>query len=233
MLQPTGHSLLQSSLVAFGSEPWRSSAGRSRWPNARSVCEAAAVESADFLSMLTHYHRPFSRPLLSLSTLSDTQIAEVLDQLGQSEPLPYRLTQPAYLPERRRIEQRMRARFLDKSGRPELHHPHYFVLGEFSLWETDGSLKVNIPLQSVPPDWVSFTLTDSFFNYRQTNLRGIPIPRRAYHQELFTLAELPLQLAAHDLPTNEWRSDPERRFETYVEAQIWSDEPVRHLRRGA
>jgi hypothetical protein len=187
---------------------------------------AAPAESS---IVLTHYYRPFSRPLLSLSTLAEGQLPAVLDQLGQSEPLPYRLTRSEYLPERRRIEQRMRARFVEKGGRPELLHPHYFILGEFSLWETDGSCKVQLPLQSVPFHWVSFTLTDSFFNYRRTNLHGIPIPPRAYHQELFTLAELPSQLAAHDLPTHAWVSDPARRFEVYVEAQVWSDEPVRHL----
>lgn len=183
-------------------------------------------------NLLTHYYRPFTRPLLSLSPLSDTQLEEVLGQLATSEPLPYRLTQPAYLPERREIERRMRARFIEKGGDPQLLHPHYFVLGEFSLWESDGSRKVQIALESVPPCWLSFTLTDSFFNYRPTSLRGIPIPRRAYHGELFTLAELPSQLAAHDLPTDAWRSDPERVFEVYVEAQVWSDEPVRRLLAG-
>ena len=123
----------------------------------------------------------------------------------------------------------MRRRFIEKGGDPQLFHPHYFVLGEFSLWEGDGSRKVEIPLQSVAPSSLSFTLTDSFFNYRQTNLRGVPIPRRPYHEEVFTLAELSSQLSAHDLPTNDWLSDPERRFEVYVEAQIWSDQPVSHL----
>jgi hypothetical protein len=50
---------------------------------------------------------------------------------------------------------------------------------------------------------------------------------------LFTLEELPLQLATHDLPTSRWAADPARQFEVYVEAQIWSDQPVRHLQRAA
>ena len=188
---------------------------------------------AESLNLLTHYYRPFSRPLLSLSPLSDAELAKVLDQLAEHEPLPYRLTQPVYLPERRRIEQDMRTRFIEKGGCPQLLNPHYFVLGEFSLWETDGSSKMQIPVESVPPRWLSFTLTDSFFNYRHTNLRGIPIPRRTYHEELFTLAELSAQLTAHDLPTNAWSSDPARQFEVYVEAQVWSDDPVRHLLTAA
>jgi hypothetical protein len=187
------------------------------------------VKTAGSPQVLTHYHRPFSRPLLSLSRLSDVEVAEVLQQLARHEPLPYRLTQSAYLPERRRIEELMRRRFIEKGGDPHLLHPHYFVLGEFSLWENDGSRKVEIPLRSVAPRWLSFTLTDSFFNYRPVNLRGIAIPERPYHGELFTWEELPSQLRSHGLPTDQWRSDPARRFDVYVEAQVWSDEPVRHL----
>jgi hypothetical protein len=153
----------------------------------------------------------------------------VLARLAEREPLPYRLTQPSYLPERRRIEECMRRRLVEKGGEPRIRNPHYFVLGEFSLWEEDGSHKVQVPLESVPSACVSFTLTDSFFNFRRTNLRDVPIPKRPYHGEVFTLAELSGQLSIHDLPTEQWRSDPARRFEVYVEAQVWSDEPVRHL----
>jgi hypothetical protein len=119
--------------------------------------------------VITHYYRPFSRPFLSLSPLSDPEVSGVLAVLARSEPLPYRLTHPAYLSERRRVEGRMRQRFLEKGGHPERGNPHYFVLGEFSLWEADGSLKVQIPLSFVPSALVSFTLTDSFFNFRETN----------------------------------------------------------------
>jgi hypothetical protein len=116
----------------------------------------------------------------------------------------------------------MRRQFETKGGQPERELPHYFVLGGFSLWESDGSSRAQIPLRSVESFAVSFTLTDSFFNYRRHNLRGVEIPRRPYHGQLFTLEELPAQLALHGPPG-------ERRFDVYVEAQIWSDRPVSHL----
>jgi hypothetical protein len=179
--------------------------------------------------VLTHYYRPFSLPFLSLSPLSEPEASRVLSEIACFEPLPYRLTHPAYLSERRRIEGRMRQRFLEKGGRPERDDPHYLVLGEFSLWESDGSLKVRIPLSSVSAAHVSFTLTDSFFNFRETNLRGLSIPRRAYHGELFTCEELPSLIRRHGLPGDAWRSDPERRFDVYIEAQLWHDEPIRQF----
>jgi hypothetical protein len=187
------------------------------------------VSAAKFPNVLTHYYRPFASPLQSISRLSEREVAEVLAQLAAHEPLPFRLTHSTYLSERRRIEEKMRVRFVEKGGSPRLPRPHYFVLGEFSLWEADGSLKVQTPLGSIEPESLSFTLTDSVFNYRPNNLRGIPIPPRAYHGELFRLDELQQELGRHDLPTDDWRSDPDRRFEVYVEAQIWSDEPIQHL----
>jgi len=179
--------------------------------------------------LLTHYYRPCCRPFQRLSALGDAEVSAVIEGLSEAEPLPYRLTRPEYLPERRQIEDRMRSRFIEKGGEPELLYPHYFVLGEFALFENDGSLKRQLPLRSVPERWLSFTLTDSFFNYRRSNLRGIAIPPRPYHDELFVASELSSQLEANDLPTTAWQSDPERQFEVYVEAQLWSDVPLGRL----
>jgi len=188
-----------------------------------------AKEGLAISEVLTHYYRPFSEPLLSLSELSEDRRSIVLAGVAEHEPLPLRLTRPDYFEKRRWLEEAMRTRFLEKGGRPIRAHPHYFVLGEFSHWETDGSKKVQIPLSGVPEDCVSFTLTDSFFNYFPTNLRGIPVPPRGYHRELFTLDEVSAQLELHGLPTDKWRIDERHQFEPYVETQIWSDAPVRHI----
>ncbi len=187
---------------------------------------------SDLPEILTHYYRSFSKPLLSISALPPGAHTAVLDRLARHEPLPYRLTHPDYLAERRRIERIMRDRFAAKGGRVERDNPHYFVLGTFSLWEADGSSKTEVPLASIRSDCVSFTMTDSFFNYRTENLRGVPIPRRANHGELFTLPELGEQVALHGLPGDEWRRDPARIFDVYVEAQIWSDAPLLHVLRA-
>ena len=99
---------------------------------------------------LTHYYRSFSKPLLSISALAAAEQAAVLDGLACHEPLPFRLAHPDYLAERRRIERTMRDRFALKGGGIERENPHYFVLGAFSLWEADGSRKLEVPLASIP-----------------------------------------------------------------------------------
>ena len=187
------------------------------------------VGSIELPSTLTHYYRAFSKPLLSLSALPTNERQPVLAELARHEPLPFRLAHPEYLSERLRIESVMRGQFAAKGGRVDLENPHYFVLGTFSLWESDGSRKVELSTSSVLPHWLSFTMTDSFFNYRTENLRGVQIPARPYHGQLFTLGELPEQIGIYGLPGEAWRRDPDRVFDVYIEAQIWSNAPVQAL----
>ena len=180
-------------------------------------------------AILTHYYRPFSRPLRSLSAVLPSRRAAILEGLALHEPLPFRLTRDDYLPERLRIEACMRSQLVEQGGRPEIAHPHYFVLGTFSMWESDGSCKVEVALDGIPEEALSFTMTDSFFNYRERNLHGTPIPKRDYHRSLYRLSSLDEALDRYGLPTDAWRTDAARRFEVYVEAQVWTDRPLAHL----
>jgi hypothetical protein len=181
-------------------------------------------------SLLTHYYR--REPFRSLSELDDNEVAAVLAQLEGSGPLEYRLTRSEYLPKRRAIESRMREAFVAKGGAPVRTEPHYFMLGTFSLYEEDDTMRsVSIALEDVRPEIVSFTHTDSFFAFSDHNLRGVPIPPRPYHSQVFTLDELPALVAEHGLPGERWRTDPDRRFDVYVEAQVWDDAPIAHLIR--
>ena len=59
---------------------------------------------------------------------------------------------------------------------------------------------------------------------------GIATPACPYHGELFTLEEVSFELTTYDLPTQEWMTDEARRFEVYVELEVWSEEPVLHLK---
>ena len=181
------------------------------------------------MKVLTHYFRPFSAPLRNLAALPVAEQRTTLAWLAAHEPLPDRLIHSEYLGKRAEVERWMYQAFAEAGGEPERTHPHYFVLGTFSLWESDGSCSVSVPLAAVPARSLSFTLTDSFFNYFATNLRGHPIPPRAYHRRIYVAAELEEALSAHDLPTDAWQTDPERRFEPYVEAQAWSDRGLEQL----
>jgi hypothetical protein len=197
---------------------------------ARTADPTASDTSPALPDTLTHYYR--REPFRSLSELSDNEVADVLAQLEGYGPLEYRLTRSEYLPKRRAIESQMRAAFIAKGGRPVRADPHYFILGTFSLYEDDADMQsVAVSLADVSPDVLSFTYTDSFFSYSDHNLRGVAIPPRPYHEQVFTLTELPALVTEHGLPGERWRTDPDHRFDVYIEAQLWDDGPVAHLLR--
>jgi hypothetical protein len=177
-------------------------------------------------SILTHYYR--DEPLRTLSDLDEAGAIAVLSAISARRDPDFRLTREEYLPRRRAIESIMRRAFIDKGGRPQRANPHYFILGTFSLWEDDAAMHaLQMPLDAFSPDVVSFTYTDSYFAYSETNLRGITIPARPYHKQVFRLEELPALVSQYGLPGNRWRDEPDRIFDVYIEAQVWHDEPLR------
>jgi hypothetical protein len=180
----------------------------------------------DLPSTLTHYYR--DEPLHTLSDLNDAGAIAVIKTIANDRELEYRLTREEYLPRRLEIEALMRAAFIAKGGRPKREHPHYFILGAFSLYEQDAAMHaLRIPLDALPSDAISFTYTDSFFAFSDRNLRGVSIPPRPYHRQVFRVEELPALVELHGLPGERWRSDPGRIFDVYIEAQVWDDEPLR------
>ncbi len=185
----------------------------------------------DLPDFLTHYYR--DKPFRSLSHLPPGVVAEVLTDMAATRTLDFRLTRDEYIPQRRRIEQEMRQQFVAKGGRPRLSAPHYAILGTFSLYDDDPEQRAAIiPLSAVPTDILSFTFTDSYFAFSDTNLRGVPIPSRPYHRQVFRLEELPRLVAEYGLPGERWRSEEDRRFDVYIEAQIWDEEVLQPYLHG-
>jgi hypothetical protein len=125
--------------------------------------------------VLTHYYRPFSRPFLSLSPLPDAEVSGVLAALARFEPLPDRLTHPAYLSERRRIEERMRQRFLEKGGRWR----RFDVYVEAQLW-SDAIGRAFLPAAGLHVVWVEAAWFAPLLVYalapRRLAARDRPVP---------------------------------------------------------
>ena len=68
-----------------------------------------------------------------------------------------------YYPLRKAADESVRTEFIRLGGRPRLEHPYSFVLGESNYLKKwfDQSDSLQIPLDLVPEDQVSFTLGDS------------------------------------------------------------------------
>jgi hypothetical protein len=178
---------------------------------------------ADILpDRLTHYYRDV--PFHTLSDLDDAAVARTLEQAAQSRDLEFRLTRDEYLPRRREIEAEMRRQLIALGGAPARSSPHYAILGTFSLYEDDAAWRsVSASLDEIDPSALTFTFTDSYFNFSDTNLRGVPIPRRPYHKHVYRLEDLPALVEQFGLPGDRWRTEPESIFDVYIEAQIWDD----------
>jgi hypothetical protein len=73
---------------------------------------------------------------------------------------------------------------------------------------------------------MSFTYTDSWPTYVDLDLEGNRIPRKPQYGMLFRLEELDELFRKHGWPGDRWKSDPDWEHDLYVEAQIWSDEPL-------
>jgi hypothetical protein len=188
-------------------------------------------DSAAIPDFLTHYYKRTSRPFRTLSDLSVEEVEAVIGRLQESGPLPFRLTQQQYMIKRRNIERIMRRAFVQKGGRPRRENPHYMVLGSFSLWETSEFEAVRIPLDHFASKIISFTFTDSFYAFERTSLHGKAIPPRPYHRQVFRREELPSLIDEYGLHAEKWKCDPQAEFDVYIEAQIWSDAPLKQYLR--
>ncbi len=141
-----------------------------------------------------------------------------------------RLMVPNYYAMRRRCEAIMYDQFVKKDGKPTRRNPHYLIMGESDLWSCQESKSVRIPLLAIPSDVVSFTYTDSWYSYIDKDLNGNPVPRKPQYEMVYRLEELDDLFAEYGWPGQRWkrwRKEPQFKYDYYVEAQVWVDEPLR------
>ena len=181
---------------------------------------------------LTHYYTEFPfRSIMDLAPAEQVRLVRRIRALGNNRR---RLTVPNYYMQRRRYEAIMREQFLAKGGRPARRHPHYLVLGESELWARQKTKSIRIPLASVPSDVISFTYTDSWYTYVDRELTGGEIPRKPQYNQVFRAEELEALFAEYGWPGDrwkQWRTQPQFRHDYYVEAQVWTDDPLRQFLR--
>lgn len=174
----------------------------------------------DMPDLLSHYYECAHGPFRNLSDLGDDDAEAVLATLRQRGRTFAAQSAPDYLDTRRKLEATVRARFVERGGRPIRLHPHYMLLGECewvrSWFEAGCILQIRLDVF----DWrqVSFTYGDIFPAMRFGD--GKP-----YRQQVYLLHELPALIAQFGLPQQqnpEGLHGPDR----YIEAQVWDDTPL-------
>lgn len=176
---------------------------------------------------VTHYHLPDRQPFLNLSDLDGPDLERVMAGLdGRSGQ---RRFGPRYLALRRATEDLLRARFVERGGRPERPTPHYFTLGASAWFKGlyDDAREVRLSLVELPEGQVSFTVPDSVTSMGLLPDFGVQVTPRDHHGRVFLIEELEEVARLHGLPNSPRPDSYEGHqfadFEHYTEVQVWSD----------
>lgn len=182
----------------------------------------------------THYFVTGRQPFLNLSDLGAHELEAVLDQLNEERDAgrSHRVFGSKYMELRRRTEAKMRRLFVDRGGHVERDSPHYFVLGE-SAWFaalSPSMQSVRVDLVDLPSQSTSVTYPDSFVSMRCGIDFGLPDFEQPYHEQVFSLDELPGLVADYGLPDDEADGDYQgyefRKLEKFIEIQVWTDDGI-------
>jgi hypothetical protein len=110
---------------------------------------------AELPEFVTHYYLAGRRPFLSLSELSDAELAEVLADLRalRQAGKQQRPFGPRHIELRCRTEAQMRELFAAADGDLERPAPYYFVLGDSPWFEglAENMARVQLSLSALPP----------------------------------------------------------------------------------
>lgn len=172
---------------------------------------------------LFHYYERAAGPFRSLTSLPEAEAQAV-----QASLTGFAAQRSAdYLSRRRTLEAEMRILFLQAGGQPQRTAPHYLVIGEcpfLASWYHDPAV-FRLPLNSVDPSVISFTYGDFFATFSDRVQ-----DRREYRRRIYTLPEILHLIEQYGLPQEIWPQEPHFFGQpAYVEAQLWSDDPLRAL----
>ncbi len=180
--------------------------------------------------VVTHNYDPRGVLLGSLCDLHPVEADRVLDRIRISGR---RQIKQNYL--RRRLETEAwliteRRRLLGSTRR---ERPIYFFLGNFADGKDPSRpCSLVMPLQALPKDVVTFTYPDSMASLPIGTLDGHRDERRPYHGRVFLFDEIKEVIAKFGMPDASWAEDRRRRFDRFVEVQVWDERPIIDFLQG-
>jgi hypothetical protein len=178
--------------------------------------------------LLTHYYHQDDQPFQNLSALTDEAAVQVIAGLRDRSGAVYlRFADPEkYWQQRRTTEKWLKQEFIKKGGQPVLDYPHYLVV-ERAVWIEEGyhgnSDQVQRLLADFPPSQVSFTYPDSMISYWLQSQTDEAFYHSEYHGQVFTVGEIQSVINQFGIPQTEWRTTVSRRYDLFIEAQVWTD----------
>jgi hypothetical protein len=174
---------------------------------------------------LYHYFDKSIGPFVSLSDLPMDEAKETLNRIKAAKPhVMCAKRHPEYMEDRHYYEDLLRSEFLKKGGIVKRKTPHYMVIGHspwLSSWYENSSY-IRIPIEEFDVRTVSFTYGDSHpvFSPRKNMMDG-----KEYRRKLYTYDEILKIIEKYGLP-QDWNDDGTFGPERYIEAHVWSDDPI-------
>jgi hypothetical protein len=96
---------------------------------------------------------------------------------------------------------------------------------EQAIWIEEGykgdSRVVQIPVSTFDPNCISFTYLNSMISYWLRSQADQVFYHPAYHGQVFRLSEIYKIIDEFGIPGEEWRSEEIRRYNLFIEAQVW------------
>ena len=172
---------------------------------------------------LYHYYERRIGPFVSLSDLPAEGASEIQSRLTLENRTFAARRNDAYLARRKYLEQLVRSMFIAKGGKPVREAPHYMVVEEcpwLASWYEDGAF-IKIPVEEFDMRAVSFTYGDTFPTFSPDVTDGLE-----YRRNVYTYGEILAIIEKYGLP-QDYCGEPAFAQPRYVEAQVWSDDPIR------
>lgn len=180
------------------------------------------------MDYITHYYSIGTTPLLNISTLPFDEALKVANNLKNLPGKVYKRFHNAelYLRERQITEKWLKEEFIKLGGVPKCNVPGYFVLGESTHLEEAFAGKyavIRIPLDEIDENEISFTYPDSMATRFIANEKDAVYYNPEYHGKVFTKKSITEVIKKWGLPEEQWRYDPKKKYDYFIEVQLWND----------
>lgn len=172
---------------------------------------------------LYHFFDHRTGPFKSLTGLPDKEAKDILNRIKEErQGSMCAKRDDQYLERRKNLEGILKKEFISKGGTVYRDTPHYMVLG-FSDWLNtwyEQTEYIKIPVEEFDLKSVSFTYGDSMPTFSDK-----VDDNKEYRKKLYFYDEICELIERYGWP-QEWNADGRSGPERYIEAHVWSDEPI-------
>ena len=177
---------------------------------------------------LYHYFDKRSGPFNSISRLPKEEAERILKKVKSERPDSFTAKRDlTYVRKRLNCEAILRREWAEKGGLMDISSPHYLVVEHspwLSTWFEQGDF-IRIPIGEFDLRKVSFTYGDSMPTFNPS----VNVDKE-YHMKIYTYEEILPIIEKYGLP-QDWNDDGAHGPERYIEAHVWTDEPIRRYVR--